>query len=304
MAKASFSAKDYSLLAQLARVVINTSAMIVYSYMKWLQRKHYLKFVFLGVGVLVAMVGVSNGKVLGDTAADIGPAQVVSSDAQVLEPGVEVSWLEAAAGAHPIERYIIERSRGGEVFVEIAQAETNSRSYIDSDGHTGDLYRIEAEDDQTPPGRSLLGEPVTARAVTAGDIHVGPVQPSRPLTPAAPAHTAYSDIAADTAVDSLDGEASVPAATAANTQSLVFDSALKGKSGQHVMSAIRQLSSDNQELLKVFARLNRAQRNTANSSCIRQGRFMEADLHILPDVSEMDGLLAIAACHAIEDLSL
>ncbi len=268
--------------------------------MKKLKRHHHIGMAFLFGGMSLLFAGISFTPIHGESAADTAPAIVIVDDARKIDQGVEVTWLEGQPGVSPIEHYLIQRSHDNGDFTEIAHTEADSRSYIDADGQVGDQYRLIAEDSSIPSNRSQPGLAVTAHELMHGGVHNDiadhQMQPPTPLPNSGldPNVESPARLAA-----SLNAEASllVPSQLADK-----LDIALIGHNYSEIAPLLQDLSQANIKLLSSLTSLSIASQTLAENECFRQESFLEADRHLLSDANEMDGILAVAACHAIEDL--
>lgn len=218
------------------------------------------------------------------------PSSVVVDQAIVIDQGVQVNWLEAQAGAHPIGGYIIERSRSsGSDFIFIARVEKISLEYLDTEGQAGDKYRIIAEDDQRPAGRSPASEQLVAAPAKPGSIVV--------LAPAAQV------LGTSTALD----QASTPNTKAVAlrdrmTQAFAgFDAALAGGNTTSARSVLHAIQDYQRQVLSLFPWLSSAEKISLARTCAEQSGIFEINLHVLAEDDQLDGMMVLAGCDAIQD---
>ncbi len=267
--------------------------------MKKIKRHHHIGMAALFGGISLFIAGISFTPIHGESTADTAPAIVIVDDAKIIDQGVEVSWLEGQAGTSPIAHYIIQRSHDNGEFTEIAQTEADSRSYIDVAGHLGDQYRVIAEDSTAPAIFSEPGLGVSAHESQPGGFHTdlaeNQVQPPTPL-PNPPADPSI-DLPSRPIPQISDESVEAPARLADK-----FDIAVMGHRYLEVEPLLRDLSRSNLKILSQLSSLSTTNQTSAENECLRQESFLEADRHLLSDINEMDGILAVAACHAIEDI--
>lgn len=234
---------------------------------------------------------------LAEDTAIVPPATVAVDRAMVKDQGVEVTWLEAAAGSFPVQTYIIERNRNHGGFQEVGRAEKDSRSYLDTEGVAGDQYLIVVEDNQSPANRSGQSEIITATVVSPGNVQtmatVDTQSPSigRPINFSSPESPSASSLASHAAT--FEGTA--------NGMVSNISKALDSNKLDVAASQVNLLQIHNRQTLALMSQLSQQQRTAAVQNCQKQSSTLEADFHILPENTQMNGLLALASCEAIQD---
>ncbi len=204
--------------------------------------------------------------------------------------GVEVSWLESDDGSSPIENYIVERSRDNSGFKVIGQTEKTARSYLDNEGQIGDQYRVIAEDSQKPASHSPDSEIALAVNDSPGTDHeeLGGIQPAL--------KTAHSMPNLNT---------STQEAVEKHTSDILnsLDKALSGNKQDRPDYLINELQLLNRRGLALLPSLTPQRQTAMARDCQLQSDGLEANYHILPESAQFDGLLAQAACEAIQDIA-
>ena len=244
------------------------------------------------------------GRVLDVATSATPPATVIVDQALKTDQGISLTWLESQPGNNPIAYYVIERRTGSAAFAEVAKTEAGARNYLDVAGTVGDDYQITAQDDQTPP---LLSKP--SAIITAQDLSPKVLTSDQTPSPTASAEASAPD--ATPQAEPVSSPAAAPAGssdafgdrlqTQSNQAANHFDTFILGRQPDLAGPDLITLGNSNRSLLSALAGLTPERRQAAADSCAAQSLFLESDLHILPEALQMDGLLALASCQAIEN---
>lgn len=213
----------------------------------------------------------------------VTPTPVVLEQAEVIAQGVRVSWLKSQPGLHPINGYIVERSRDGRAFERIARTEAVFLEYVDADGRAGDTYRIFAEDSGHPAGRSPASDLVIATTPKPGTTVIR-----------APASVATHVLgASSTQIDLLQK-------LIAQTFTDV-DTALSRNNLSAAQEHLHNLHMYQRQILSLWPQLETAQKTSLAQVCANQAELFEANLHRLSEDSQFDGMLVLAGCSVMQD---
>ena len=221
----------------------------------------------------------------------VPPAQIIMGQAILIDQGVEVNWLAALPGMYPITGYLIERSRDGENFIRIARVEKTSLSFLDTEGQKGDAYRIIAEDDRRPAGHSAASIPVAASAPKPGSVVVVESSISRYVL----------------GVAKPTGRQTGPDETAATLQEhmiqlfAALDPDLARNDFTAVSGYLTALQNDQRQILSLWQQLSAVQKVASAHACEEQAKLFGANLHVLPERSQLDGMLVQAGCSAMQE---
>lgn len=221
------------------------------------------------------------------------PTRVIIVRAKVTSLGVQIDWLPAQAGTYKIGGYIIERNHRTMSFEQIGRVENGSRNFIDSGGQPGDAYRIIAEDEQKPAHHAIASEQTVAVMPKAGE-----------LITVAPADVAQ---ATRNVLDASTDHPSSPDMRAATLQHHIveifsqFDTAVARHDFTETPRTLNRLQDYYRQILFIFRQLSPAQQLSLRLTCQQQAGPLEADLALLPENYQMDGLLVKAECEAIQD---
>ncbi|MFA5004336.1 MAG: hypothetical protein WC498_03625 [Candidatus Saccharimonadales bacterium] len=232
------------------------------------------------------------------------PAQVIVGQAVVTDQGVQVSWLASQPGTYPIQSYAVESDRQGAGFQVLDRVSGDSLTYLDADGKVGDSYRIIAEDGQDPANASPASDVAVAVSQQPGDT-VAVAPPAD--TAGSPGTVAITDQATNTAPDSsrtMSTDMQVAnfntmAAQATKTLDVILDSSDK-KDDSASAGLLSGLQRSHQQILNGIDQLTPIQKRSVVQSCTQQLMVLEPDFYVLPESGQLDGLLALAGCEAIQ----
>lgn len=211
------------------------------------------------------------------------PTQIIVKEATSTIQGVSLEWLEGQAGKHPIDGYIIERSRANSGFTFVARVEKISLKYLDAEGKSGDTYHVFAEDDQKPAQRSASSQPIVAAPAKPGEavlVATSPRQASVDQT-----------VAPGTRADMLQRFI-----TQAFTD---FDTALHRHDLKSARGTLTILQDYLRQALTLLPQLSADQRTPLIDACKQNLGVFETNAHTLTEQDQMDSLVVIAGCDAV-----
>lgn len=256
------------------------------------------KYLYIEILLVIVGVGYVSMTALADNNTMVPPGRVTLDRAVASDQGVEITWLEADAGSFPIQNYVVERSHEHGAFQEVGRVEKDARSYQDGEGRAGDEYRVVAEDDQAPPNRSSDSEIVAAAVADPGSIPnvATDTAPTPPIASPVESHVPASTSPA------VSSESQATALDTKKTDSLNgIEQALTTKNFEAAADQITQLQLSDRQTLALFNRLSPQRQTSLAQNCQQRSGALEADFHLLPESSQLNGLLAQAACDAIQD---
>lgn len=227
------------------------------------------------------------------TKATLPPAQVIVGQAVVVDQGVRLDWLAAQPGTHPVGGYLIERRRDNGSFTHIARVEKISLHYLDAEGKTGDVYRVIALDDRQPAGRSAPSASVLATAAKPGSTVV--IESSSGL----------NVLGLTTPVESGGVEKKI--VTLQEHMARLFaalDADLARNNFAAVNSHLTALQDYQRQILNAWPRLSPDQKRASTEVCIKHEAIFEANLHVLPERAQLNGMLVAAGCSAMREMLL
>lgn len=206
------------------------------------------------------------------------PTQVIVESAIVIDQGVRVTWLPSQVGAYPIAAYIIESAPSGQGFTKIGQVEAGSTNYIDSNGHSGDLYRVVAVDNHQPATLSLPSESVAARLAHPGEVVVTTKQ--LPVI-----NQANSFAEATTLLDEA-------------FQTL--DENIAAKDSEALIKTLGTIQLLQHQLLSMATQASPSEKQQAVKVCQIRDDLIHASIALIPETSRIEGTLVEAGCLAID----
>lgn len=210
------------------------------------------------------------------------PTKVIMQQATITDQGIQLSWLPAQAGGHPISGYVIERKHTSG-YKTAGRVEASSLSYIDNDGRVGDIYRIIAEDTQQPAMRSASSETLAATRTEPGSsVKVAAAAPSQVLGFTTPSNEPSV----------LQQNLSLGFTT--------FDTLLTNHDLQASRTTLTALQKNQQHILAILPNLPADQKAAFAAICTSNAAIFDANLHLLPEADQMDGMIVVAGCNAIQ----
>lgn len=214
-------------------------------------------------------------------------APVIVTQAEVVSQGVRVVWLEAQPNPLTISGYAIERSRDHSNFTQIGRVEKKSLQYLDAEGRNGDRYRVVSVGAQ----HSKPSEPITAALPKPGsNFVVASLPSSRVLGSTTP------NSQADTPAEQV-----IRLKSAIDTAFADLDSILASRNFTETASYLHALQNYQHESLLLLPNLSPAEKASLAQACADHANNFEAILHILPEDSQMDGMLVAAGCDAMQE---
>jgi hypothetical protein len=220
------------------------------------------------------------------------PAKVIVEQAIVIDRGVKITWLAGQPGTYPLSGYYIERKTLGSNFNSIGHVQSTSNTsydFVDISGRTGDIYQVIAEDNQHPTSTSNSSE-MTAGPVRAGDSAVLVTRPAQALS-----------------TQVLGSQTFVTDEKSATLQSLLvkefsdFDVAVSGNKTFLAEDILNFIQDYQRQTLLLFPSLSTARKSSLIRTCLDQTRFLEADLALLPESDQLNGMLVQAGCQSMQD---
>jgi hypothetical protein len=215
------------------------------------------------------------------------PTKVIMAQAVVVEQGAQVTWLESQHGGHQIATYIIERSRDGHNFEQVARIENIFLSYLDADGQTNDLYRVSAED--TSGSRSPSSDYLAAAPAKPGSVVIASLDTTHVLG----------------ATTSLE-QAESPAQKAAALHNLIsqsftnIDKTVSIKDHVTVQNLLSELQSYQRQALSLWPKLASDQKLNLAQACTEHDSAFRANIYAMPEEYQFDTTIARASCDALQ----
>ncbi|HEY5695703.1 MAG TPA: hypothetical protein VIQ80_02615, partial [Candidatus Saccharimonadales bacterium] len=196
--------------------------------------------------------------------------------------------------------YLIQKRSQNGAFTTIDQVGADSLSYIDTSGKAGDAYKIIAEDNQDPATDSAPSDLAVATAEEPGSSVVvvppdnSPASGNVDSTPTPPTGASDQPLTSDTIA---------PLQTSTAQHVAALDSAVSKNDTTKSQSALTSLQGAQQQILSSFPHLTTPQKQAFAKSCQQQLPILEPAVTLLPENNQVDGLLVLAGCDAIQGLT-
>jgi hypothetical protein len=231
---------------------------------------------------------------------------------------VNLGWEASQPGHFALHLYHVFRESGSHDFVEIAQVDAASVSYVDREGNHGDYYKVTATDDQNPVNTSPDSDLVIATDPTAivdrhpatyselpkpqsASIRAVDLPPGVSSSEASlPSDSQPANLWRLTIPDKLDSATIAKINHGGDVHVAQLDEAVRSGRKNFVLPILTQYRYEKQQLYRQFTTMRQTDRIQVKRACAQQSQALETSILNLPESYQMTSLVALASCHLIE----